>query len=59
MPSKWESLLAEMEVVLPLKALLTLIGPHYPKTGAKGARHPYPLEIMLRIYLVQKWYDPG
>jgi hypothetical protein len=37
-----------------------LIEPHYPKAG-KG-RRPYPLDVMLRIYFLQQWYqlsDPG
>jgi transposase, IS5 family len=32
-------------------------GPCYPKTGSKGGRLPYPLETMLRIHLLQQWYD--
>ena len=30
---------------------------YYPKAGAKGGRPPYPLETMLRIHLLQQWYD--
>ena len=52
-----ERFLAEMEKVVPWKALLDLIEPHYPKTGSKGGRPPYPLETMLRIHLMQQWYD--
>ena len=29
---------AEMEVVVPWKALIDLIEPHYPKTSSKGGR---------------------
>jgi IS5 family transposase len=46
-----------MEKVVPWKALLDLIDPYYPKTGSKGGRPPYPLQAMLRIHLLQQWYD--
>ena len=49
--------LAEMEAVVPWKALIDLIEPHYPRTSSKGGRPPYPLETMLRIHLLQQWYD--
>ena len=42
---------------MPWKALIDLIEPSYPKTGSKGGRPPYPLETMLRIHLMQQWYD--
>jgi IS5 family transposase len=41
-----------MEKVVPLKALLDLIEPHYPKTRSKVGRPPYPLATMLRIHLL-------
>jgi transposase, IS5 family len=52
-----ERSLSEMEKVVPWKALLELIEPHYPKTSSKGGRPPYPLATMLRIHLLQQWYD--
>ena len=55
-----EVFLREMELVVPWKALLGLIEPHYPK-GTRG-RPPYPLETMLRVHLMQNWFglsDPG
>lgn len=55
-----EVFLAEMEQVVPWKVLLELIEPVYPKAG--DGRHPYPLEPMLRIHLMQNWFglsDPG
>ena len=52
-----ERFLAEMEAVVPWKALIDLIEPHYPKTSSKGGRPPYPLGTMLRIHLMQQWYD--
>jgi len=52
-----ERFLGEMESVVPWKALIDLIEPHYPKTSSKGGRPPYPLASMLRIHLLQQWYD--
>ena len=56
-----EIFLAQMEQVVPWKPLLSLIAPHYPKTGRPG-RQPYPLATMLRIHFLQQWYalsDPA
>jgi IS5 family transposase len=55
--TKRERFLAQMEAVVPWRALIALIEPCYPKTGSKGGRPPYPLETMLRIHLMQQWYD--
>ena len=55
--TKRERFLSEMEAVVPWKALLDLIEPYYPKTSSKGGRPPYPLETMLRIHLLQQWYN--
>jgi transposase, IS5 family len=55
-----EVFLEEMEVVVPWKALLALIEPHYPVAGR--GRRPYPLESMLRVHLMQNWFalsDPA
>ncbi len=55
-----EVFLAEMEQVVPWKEVLVLIEPHYPKAGR--GRHPYAMETMLRIHLLQQWYalsDPA
>jgi transposase, IS5 family len=52
-----EKFLAEMEKVVPWQGLVELIEPHYPKTGEKGGRPPYPLTTMLRIHLMQQWYS--
>ena len=60
--TKREKFLAEMEVVVPWSALITLIEPYYPKASKKGGRPPYPLATMLRIHLLQQWYalsDPA
>ena len=58
--TKRERFLGEMDSVVPWATLLGLIEPHYPKVG-KG-RRPYLLDVMLRIYFLQQWYqlsDPG
>jgi IS5 family transposase len=55
-----EVFLEEMELVVPWKALLGLIEPHYPAAGR--GRRPYPLESMLRVHLMQNWFalsDPS
>jgi IS5 family transposase len=46
-----------MESVVPWKALIELIEPHYPRISSKGGRPPDPLETMLRIHLLQLGYD--
>jgi len=49
-----------MELVVPWKALLGLIEPHYPVAGR--GRRPYPLASMLRVHLMQNWFalsDPA
>lgn len=50
-----ELFLSEMNQIIPWGLLLDLIEPHYPKAG-KG-RQPLGLEKMLRIYLLQIWFD--
>ena len=55
-----EMFLEEMEQVVPWKSLLALIEPVYPVAGR--GRHPYPLEAMLRVHLMQNWFglsDPA
>ena len=55
-----EVFLEEMEQVVPWKALLKVIEPHYPVAGR--GRKPYPLEAMLRVHLMQNWFalsDPA
>ena len=55
-----EVFLAEMDQVIPWSSLLKLIDSVYPKAGR--GRHPYPLQTMLRIHLMQHWFglsDPG
>ena len=55
-----EVFLEEMDQVVPWKSLLRLIEPLYPIAGR--GRHPYPLETMLRVHLMQNWFglsDPA
>ena len=49
-----ERFLAEMEEVVPWKALVELIEPYYP-TGRRG-RPPIGVERMLRVYFLSQWY---
>ena len=49
-----------MERIVPWSGLLALVRPHYAKGG--NGRGPVGLEIMLRTYFVQQWFnlsDPG
>jgi IS5 family transposase len=50
-----EQFLSEMNQIIPWKLLLKLIEPYYPKAGR--GRQPLGLEKMLRIYLLQIWFD--
>jgi IS5 family transposase len=55
--TKPEKFLAEMEAVVPWKALIDLIKPNYSKSSSKGGRPAYPLPTMLRVHLMQQWYS--
>lgn len=46
---------AEMDPVMPWRALLGLIEPHDPKLRRSG-RQPYPRETMLRTHVLQQWH---
>ena len=43
-----------MGLVVPWRALVKLIEPHYPVAGR--GRRPYPMESILRVYLMQNWF---
>jgi hypothetical protein len=45
-----------MEITVPWEAFLALIEPVYHKPSSKGGRPPIPLEVMLRIHLLQQWF---
>lgn len=54
--------LGQMDAIVPWKALHAVIEPYYAKIPEKAGRRPYPLESMLRIHLMQHWFelsDPG
>ena len=58
--SRRELFLDEMERVVAWSGLLALVKPHYAVAG--NGRRPVGLEIMLRTYFVQQWFnlsDPG
>ena len=48
--------LDEMEITVPWEAFLALIEPVYHKPSSKGGRPPIPLDVMLRIHLLQQWF---
>jgi IS5 family transposase len=50
-----EKFLAEMERIIPWAELCALIAPKYPKAG--DGRPPKDLEMMLRIYFLQQWFN--
>jgi IS5 family transposase len=49
--------LDEMNLVVPWAELVSLIAPHAPTPGAKGGRPPFAVETMLRIHVVQQWFN--
>ena len=53
--TKRERFLAEMNAVMPWTRLLALIEPHYPSDGLGRPRKD--LELMLRVYLLQQWFN--
>jgi transposase, IS5 family len=50
-----EKFLEEMEIAVPWDELESVIEPHYPKAG--NGRQPYPLSTMLRVHVMQHWYN--
>ena len=53
--AKKKEFLSQIERIVPWKEWLCLIQPCYYK-GERGNK-PYPLELMLRIFLLQNLYD--
>jgi IS5 family transposase len=53
--SRRELFLDEMERIVPWSGLLALVRLHYAK--ADNGRRPGGLEIMLRTYFVQQWFN--
>jgi IS5 family transposase len=54
-PTKRDAFLATMEEIVPWQQMCDVIAPHYPK--ASNGRPPIGLERMLRMYLVQHWFN--
>jgi len=54
-PTRREAFLAQMETVVPWAEIGALIEPHYPKRG--NGRPPIGLQRMLRIHLLQHWFN--
>lgn len=54
-PTRRAEFLSQIEDVVPWAELMALVEPFYPK-GETG-RPPIGLERMLRIYLLQQWFD--
>lgn len=50
-----EEFLDEMDRIMPWVELKLLVQPYYPKPG--NSRQPVGLEIMLRVYFVQHWFN--
>ena len=53
--TKREEFLDIMDEIIPWDEWATLVEPYYPK-GKRG-RPPVKLEIILRMYLLQVWFD--
>ena len=54
-PTRRDIFLATMEQIVPWDALSSVIEPHYPKAG--NGRPPVGVERMLRMHLVQHWFN--
>jgi len=54
-PTRRDAFLAQMQTIVPWARLVALIEPHYPKPG--NGRPPVGLERMLRIHLLQHWFN--
>ena len=54
-PTRRDAFLVEMQTLVPRAELVALIEPHYPKPG--NGRPPIGLERMLRIHLLQHWFN--
>ena len=53
--TKREDFLDAMDAIVPWVALCAVIEPHYPKAG--NGRRPIGLQRMLRIHLLQHWFN--
>lgn len=59
--SRREKFLDSMQATIPWLAWIAVIEPHYYATGqdrrGRRGRQPKPLETMLRMYLLQVWFN--
>lgn len=55
MRTKKKDFLGQMEQIIPWGKWLTMIQPCYSK--GERSNKTYPLEVKLRLYVVQKLYD--
>lgn len=46
-----------LDRLVPWNSLIALIEPYYPKEPCGSGRRPYPLDAMIRIYLMQLCYS--
>lgn len=53
--TKREEFLGAMEEIIPWKYWVDMIRPYYP-SGKRG-RPPKDIEVMLRMYLMQNWFN--
>jgi IS5 family transposase len=56
-PTRREIFLTQMDKVVPWAELCAVIAPVYPKPEGGAGRPPVGLERMLRIYLLQQWFN--
>lgn len=56
-PTKPARILEQMDQVIPWTSLGEVIEPHYFKRIGNGGRPPIPLERMLRIDFLQRWFN--
>lgn len=55
--SRKAEFLEELDRIVPWAILIALVAPYYPNEPKGSGRRPYPLESMLRIYLMQLCYN--
>lgn len=56
--TKKEEFLSQMDSLVPWAEWCALIAPHWhPSQPGKRGRRPVPVETMLRLYLLQCWYN--
>lgn len=50
-----DEFLATMEQIVPWRELCAVVEPYYPKAG--NGRPPVPLQMIMRMYFVQHWFN--